>query len=145
MHFWLIAMVCGFFLVLQAMTNGAAARSGIGAIWVAAMSAAVSTTTLALAAVPILRLPVPDADLLVGQGMKVVAGGMMGAFIVAGLTLVTPRLGPTQTFVVYFVVIAAASVLIDSLGLLGTEAKPPGARQLVGVMLAGLGLALARS
>jgi bacterial/archaeal transporter family-2 protein len=145
MRFWLIAMACGFFQVLQAMTNGAAARSGVGAIWVGAMSATVSMATLTLAAVAIFRLPVPDADLLIGQGMKVVAGGMMGAFIVAGLTFVTPRLGPTQTFVVYFFVITAASVLIDSLGLLGTEAKPPGARQLVGVMLAGLGLALARS
>jgi uncharacterized membrane protein YdcZ (DUF606 family) len=87
MHFWLIAMACGCFQVLQAMTNGAAARSGIGAIWVGAMSATVSALTLVVVAVVIYRLPPPGADLLRAQGSKVVAGGMMGAFILAGLTL----------------------------------------------------------
>jgi uncharacterized membrane protein YdcZ (DUF606 family) len=145
MQFWLIAMACGCFQVLQAMTNGAAAKSGIGAIWVGAMSATVSMLTLVLAAVAVYRLPLPDKGLLIAQGSKIVVGGMMGAFLVAGLALVAPRLGPTQTFILYFFVIAATSALIDSLGLLGTEARPLGARQLAGVLLAVLGLVLARS
>ena len=138
-------MACGCFQVLQAMSNGAAVRSGIGAIWVGAMSATVSTLTLLLVAVAIYRLPLPDTSLVVAQGMKVVAGGMMGAFIVAGIAFVAPKLGPTQTFILYFFVIAATSALIDGFGLLGTEAKPLQARQMVGVLLAGVGLALARS
>lgn len=145
MQFWLIAMACGFFQVVQAMTNGAAVKSGISAIWVGAMSATVSMLTLVLAALAVYRLPLPEKGLLIDQGLKVIAGGMMGALIVAGLAFVAPRLGPTQTFILYFFVIAATSALIDSLGLLGTEAKPLGARQLVGVLLAGLGLVLARS
>jgi bacterial/archaeal transporter family-2 protein len=144
-QFWLIAMACGFFQVLQAMTNGAAARSGIGAIWVGAMSATVSALTLVIVALAIYRLPLPEAGLLQAQGLKAVAGGMMGAFILAGVTFVAPRLGPTQTFILYFFVLAATSALIDGLGLMGTEAKPLEARQLVGVLLAVLGLALARS
>jgi transporter family-2 protein len=144
-NFLLVAMACGCFQVLQAMSNGAAVRSGIGAIWVGAMSATVSTLTLVLVAVAIYRLPLPDTGLMMAQGMKVVAGGMMGAFIVAGLAFVAPKLGPTQTFLLYFFVIAAVSALIDNFGLLGTEAKPLQARQLVGVLLAGLGLVLARS
>jgi transporter family-2 protein len=144
-NFWLVAMACGCFQVLQAMSNGAAVRSGIGAIWVGAMSATVSTLTLVLVAVAIYRLPLPDTGLVMAQGMKVVAGGMMGAFIVAGIAFVAPKLGPTQTFILYFFVIAATSTLIDSFGLLGTEAKPLQARQVVGVLLAGLGLVLARS
>ncbi len=145
MQFWLIAMACGCFQVMQAMTNGAAARSGIGAIWVGAMSATVSTLTLVLVAVAIYRLPLPEAGLLEAHWLKVVAGGMMGAFIVAGLAFVAPRLGPTQTFILFFSVIAVTSALIDSFGLLGTEAKPLAARQLIGVAIVGLGLALARS
>ena len=145
MQFWLIAMACGCFQVLQAMTNGAAARAGIGAIWVGAMSASVSALTLVLVAVAIYRLPLPEASLLEAHGLKTVAGGMMGAFILAGLTFVAPRLGPTQTFILYFFVIGAISMLIDSLGLLGTEARPLAARQVVGVLVAGLGLLLARS
>jgi uncharacterized membrane protein YdcZ (DUF606 family) len=144
-NFWLVAMACGCFQVLQAMSNGSAVRSGIGAIWVGAMSATVSTLTLVLVAVAIYRLPLPDTGLVMAEGMKVVAGGVMGAFLVAGLAFVTPKLGPTQTFILYFFVIAAVSALIDGFGLLGTEARPLQARQLVGVLLAGLGLVLARS
>ena len=33
-NFWLFAMACGCFQALQAMSNGSAVRSGIGAIWV---------------------------------------------------------------------------------------------------------------
>jgi hypothetical protein len=68
-----------------------------------------------------------------------------GGFIVTGLAFVAPRLGPTQTFILYFFVIAVVSALIDGFGLLGTEARPLAARQLVGVLLAGVGLVLARS
>ncbi len=144
-NFWLVAMACGCFQVLQAMSNGAAVKSGIGAIWVGAMSATVSMLALILTAVALYRLPFPDTGLVMAQGMKVVAGGLMGGFIVAGLAFVAPRLGPTQTFILYFFVIVAVSALIDSFGLLGTEAKPLQARQWAGVLLAGLGLVLARS
>jgi bacterial/archaeal transporter family-2 protein len=142
---WFVAMACGCFQVVQAMSNGSAVRSGIGPIWVGAMSATVSTLTLLLVAVAVYRLPFPDKSLVMAHGMKVVAGGMMGAFIVAGLAFVAPRLGPTQTFLLYFFVVAATSALIDGFGLLGTDARPLEPRQLVGVVIAGVGLVLARS
>jgi transporter family-2 protein len=138
-------MACGFSQALQAMSNGSAVRSGVGALWVGAMSATISALSLVLVAVVIYRLPLPDTSLITAQGLKVVFGGMMGAFIVTGLAFVAPRLGPTQTFILYFSVIAVTSALIDGFGLLGTEARPLEARQLVGVLLAGVGLVLARS
>jgi uncharacterized membrane protein YdcZ (DUF606 family) len=144
-NLWLIAMACGCAQAVQAMSNGSAVRSGIGAIWVGALSATISALTLVLVAVAIYRLPLPDTSLVMAQGMKVVVGGTMGAFIVTGLAFVAPKLGPTQTFILYFLVIAVVSTLIDSFGLLGTEAKPLQARQLAGVLLAGVGLVLARS
>ena len=144
-NFWLIAMACGCVQALQAMSNGAAVRSGVGALWVGAMSATISALTLILAAIAIYRLPLPDTSLIATQGLKVVFGGMMGAFIVTGLAFVAPKLGPTQTFILYFFVIAVTSTLIDGFGLLGTEARPLEARQLLGVLLAGVGLVLARS
>src|SRR6185312_11072679 len=116
MTFWMVAMACGLVQVLQAMTNGSAVKSGIDVVWVGAMSTVASMVTL-----------------------------MMAAFIVTGLAFVAPRLGPTQTFLVYFLVIAVASALIDSFGLLGTEARPLGLTQLLGVALACVGLMLARS
>jgi len=144
-NFWLIAMACGCFQALQAMSNGSAVRSGVGALWVGAGSAIISALSLVLVAVVIYRLPLPDTSLITAQGLKVVAGGMFGAFIVSGLAFVAPKLGPTQTFILYFFVIAVVSALIDSFGLLGTEAKPLQARQLIGVLLAGVGLVLART
>jgi bacterial/archaeal transporter family-2 protein len=144
-NFWLIAMACGCFQALQAMSNGSAVRSGVGALWVGAGSAIISALTLVVVAVVIYRLPLPDTSVITAQGLKVVFGGMMGAFIVTGLAFVAPKLGPTQTFILYFFVIAVTSALIDSFGLLGTEARPLEARQLVGVFLAGVGLVLARS
>jgi bacterial/archaeal transporter family-2 protein len=144
-NFWLIAMACGLFQALQAMSNGSAVRSGVGALWVGAMSATISALSLVLVAVVIYRLPLPETSLITAQGLKVVFGGLMGAFIVTGLAFVAPRLGPTQTFILYFSVIAVTSTLIDAFGLLGTEAKPLEARQLAGVLLAGVGLVLARS
>jgi bacterial/archaeal transporter family-2 protein len=142
---WFVALACGCFQVVQAMSNGSAVRSGLGPIWVGAMSATVSTLSLILVAVAIYRLPLPDTSLVIAHGWKVVVGGMMGAFLVAGLAFVAPRLGPTQTFMLYFAVIAVSSVLIDGFGLLGTEARPLEPRQLVGVLLAGVGLMLARA
>ena len=138
-------MACGCFQVLQAMSNGSAMRSGVHAIWVGAISATISALILLSMALVIYRLPLPDTGLAMAQGMKVLAGGMFGAFIVVGLAFVAPKLGPTQTFLVYFFVVAATSVVIDSFGLVGTEAKPLEARQLIGVLVAGLGLVLARS
>jgi transporter family-2 protein len=142
---WFVAIACGCAQVVQAMSNGSAVRSGIGAIWVGAMSATVSTLTLTIVALAIYRLPLPDTSLLAAHGIKIVIGGMMGAVLVAGLAFVAPKLGPTQTFILYFLIIAIGSALIDSFGLLGTEAKPLQARQLVGVLLAVVGLVLARA
>jgi bacterial/archaeal transporter family-2 protein len=144
-NFWLIAMACGLFQALQAMSNGSAVRSDVGALWVGAGSAIISALTLVVIAVVIYRLPLPDTGVITTQGLKVVFGGLCGAFIVTGLAFVAPRLGPTQTFILYFSVIAVTSTLIDGFGLLGTEARPLEARQLLGVLLAGVGLVLARS
>lgn len=143
--FWMVAMACGLVQVLQAMTNGSAVKSGIDVVWVGAMSTVASMVTLMVAAFVIFQLPLPDTGLVMAHGWKAILGGMMGAFIVTGLAFVAPRLGPTQTFLVYFLVIAVASALIDSFGLLGTEARPLGLTQLLGVALACVGLMLARS
>ncbi len=138
-------MACGLIQVLQAMTNGSAVKSGIDVMWVGAMSTVASTVTLIVAVFVILRLPFPDAGLVMAHGWKTILGGLMGAFIVTGLAFVAPRLGPTRTFLVYFLVVAVVSALIDSYGLLGTEAKPLRLTQLLGVALACVGLMLARS
>src|SRR5579863_7888594 len=124
MTFWIVAMACGLIQVLQAMTNGSAVKSGIDAVWVGAISTVASMVTLMVAAFVIFRLPLPDAGLVMAHGWKAILGGMMGAFIVTGIAFVAPKLGPTQTFIVYFLVIAVFSAFSYAFGLLGTEAKP---------------------
>jgi hypothetical protein len=63
--FWLIAMACGFSQALQAISNGSAVRSGVGAPWVGAMSATISALSLVLVAVVIYR----DTSLITAQGL----------------------------------------------------------------------------
>jgi transporter family-2 protein len=144
MEFWLMALACGLAQALQAMANGSAARSGVGAVWTGVLSAMVSVLTLLIIGLVVYRQPIPGGTLLASEGWKTVIGGIMGAVIVAGLAFVAPKLGPTQTFILYFFAIALASTLIDSFGLFGTQARPPNVRQLAGVAMAGLGLVIAR-
>lgn len=142
---WVIAVACGACQVLQAMTNGAAARAGLGAIWAGALSATVSAFVLLLLAVLALRLSLPGWNLFQTQGPKVLFGGLMGAVIVAGLAAAAPRLGPTRTFLAYFNVITLISVIVDHFGLFGAAIKPMGMRQAFGFAAAAAGLLLARA
>ena len=143
-NFWLIAMACGCFQVLQAMSNGSAVRSGVGAIWVGAMSATISALIARSGCCRDLPPSASRHEPDHGARHESRLRRHVGAFIVTGLAFVAPRLGPTQTFLLYFFVIAVTSTLIDGFGLLGTDARPLEARQLVGVLLAGVGLVLAR-
>ena len=138
----LIAMICGTCQAMQALTNGSAAQAGLGTIWVGAISASVSALSLALVA--LLVQPAPAWSLVESQGWKALLGGVMGAVILSGLTFVTPKLGPTQTFLFYFGVIVAVSLLAERFGLFGLESRDWRPQQLVGVGLAAAGLMLAR-
>ena len=140
----LIAMVCGAFQVMQALINGSAAQAGLGAIWAAAISASMSALSLALFALLVQQAPLPTWSLVEGQGPKALLGGVMGAVILSGLTFVTPKLGPSQTFLVYFGVIVAVSLLAERFGLFGLQSRDLRPQQIVGVGLAAAGLLLAR-
>ena len=125
------------------MSNGSAVRSGMGAIWVGALSASISALTLVLVAVAIYRLPPSRYKSCHGpRDEEIVVGGLMGAFLVAALALRRPQ-ARSDPDILYFLVIAVVSALIDSFGLLGTEAKPLRTQQLIGVALAGVGRARA--
>jgi hypothetical protein len=52
-------MACGFFQALQAMSNGSAVRSGVGALWVGAISDTISALSLVLVAVVITAFRFP--------------------------------------------------------------------------------------
>jgi bacterial/archaeal transporter family-2 protein len=140
----LIAMVCGAFQAMQALTNGSAAQAGLGAIWVGAISASVSAVSLALFALLVQQAPSPAWSLVESQGPKALLGGLMGAVILSGLTFVTPKLGPAQTFLFYFGVIVAVSLLVERFGLFGLQSRDLRPQQLVGVGLAAAGLLLTR-
>jgi bacterial/archaeal transporter family-2 protein len=140
----LIAMVCGAFQVTQALINGSAAQAGLGTIWAAAISASMSALSLALFALLVQQAPAPTSSLVESQGPKALLGGVMGAVILSGLTFVTPKLGPTQTFLFYFGVIVAVSLLVERFGLFGLQSRDLRPQQIVGVGLAAAGLLLAR-
>ena len=140
-----IALVCGVCQAFQAATNGTAARNGLGVFWTGTFSATVSALLLATGALIVLRTPFPSAELLAAQGYKAALGGALGAMIVGGLTFAAPRLGATQTFILYFAAIVAASLAIDALGLVGMEARALRPKEILGLVLAAAGVLLARS
>jgi hypothetical protein len=91
-------MACGAAQVLQAMTNGSAARAGLGAIWVGAISATVSVAALSLTALLFFRLPFPHAGVLSTQGPKVVLGGPIGGLQPCRLDLGRSEARPNPNF-----------------------------------------------
>ena len=64
-----------------------------------------------------------------------IGGGLLGAFIVASIAFVVPRLGvgPAMAFAIAAQLITA--VALDHFGLLGTEQHPLGAARAAGVVL----------
>ena len=118
-------MACGCFQVLQAMSNGSAMRSGIGAIWVGAISATISTLISRLDCCGDLPPSVSGYEPCHGSGNESRRWRHDRGVYRCGPRLRRPqaRSDPNLSSL-YFFVIAVTSALIDGFGLLGTEAKP---------------------
>jgi transporter family-2 protein len=139
-----IALACGCLQPLQAVVNGRAALAGVGALWTGVISAGTSMLTLALLSSLLLRKSPPAGELLASQGPTIVVGGMMGAFLVSGMMFVAPRLGPTQTFLLYFGAVTLTSIGIDQFGLLGQPVRPIRLADFAGAVLVIAGIAITR-
>lgn len=119
----LFAITAGALQPLQAAVNSQFAQRGATVLWAAAISGAVTSLTLAAAALIVWRAPPPLASFAAAPPF-LWTGGVLGAVILGMMTVVAPRLGAALMFVCFLAGIIVCSLLLDQFGVLGLPQQP---------------------
>ncbi len=117
--FMLFAIIAGALQPIQAALNSEFARRGATVLWSAAISAGVSSLTLAVAALLVFKTPLPSLDVFASLPPLLWTGGILGAVILGMMTVVPQRLGVALTFVCFLAGIIVCSLILDQFGALG--------------------------
>jgi transporter family-2 protein len=129
-----LAIVAGFGLTIQAGLN-AMVRQGVGsAAGAALVNFLVGLIALACFVVAV-RAPLPDRAALAGVPAWAWFGGLFGAFYVASVTIVGPRLGATVMIALTVAGQLLSSLLVDHNGWLGFPQEPISAQRILGAAL----------
>lgn len=140
----LFAGLAGACLPIQSAVNAGLARHATP-LWAAAISASISTVTLALLAAGPMRAPFPTAGVLGAAPAWTWVGGLLGCVILLGMMTVAPRLG-TATMVASVVAgQMACSLLLDHFGWLGLPLQPLTLGKVAGAAAVCAGVALIRA
>ncbi len=118
-----LALAAGAGLPVQASVNAALARHAGRAEWAAFVNFAVGLVALA-AWLFALRLSPPPALALSRAPWWSWAGGLLGAFYVSAITLLTPRLGVTVTLGLAVAGQMVAALALDQAGAFGLADRP---------------------
>lgn len=142
--FALLAVVAGCCLATQVGVNGTFSRAVGSPVLAAAVSFAVGTVALfAWSLAARLRLgAIADAT---SQPWWVWTGGVLGAFYVATMIAVAPRLGAATTIGLVIAGQMTASIALDHVGGLGFPIHAVSAPRLLGAALIVGGVALVRA
>lgn len=135
MHYLLllVALAAGAMVPYQPLLN---ARLGLhigGAAWASLVTFVVGLLAL-IAYVAVMRIPfqsstAPDAPWYAWTG------GVFGAFIVLGSTLIIPKLGATVTITLMIVGQLVASVAFDHFGVLMEQPQPVTMMRVFGLLM----------
>ncbi len=139
----LVALAAGAGLPVQAGVNAAMARHAGRPEWAAFMNFAVGLVVLG-AWLAALRLAPPPALALGRAPWWSWTGGLLGAFYVSAIVLLTPRLGVAATLALSVAGQMVAAVAIDHVGALGLELRPVTPTRLVGGALLVVAVVLIR-
>jgi transporter family-2 protein len=139
----LVALAAGAGLPVQAGVNAAMARHVGRPEWAAFVNFAVGIVALGAWLVA-LRLAPPPA-LAVGRApWWAWTGGLLGAFYVSAVVMLTPRLGVAATLGLAVAGQMLAALAMDQLGALGLELRPMTPSRLVGAALLVVAVVLIR-
>ncbi|AYA36674.1 DMT family transporter [Hymenobacter oligotrophus] len=140
----LLAVSMGALLPVQAALNARLARAGGGPVVAALASFAIGTVTLLLIALGSGMRLSSLAGAARTESPMVWLGGIIGAFYVGSVTLLTPRLGVALTFGLLIAGQLLLSVALDHFGLLGLPVQRVSAGRVAGILLLLVGVLLIR-
>lgn len=130
----LMALLAGLVLPYQAASNAAVGRALGHWLWGAFTSLTVSSLVV-IAALLILRVPMPDLSKAAQGPWWLWIGGVLGALYVAGAAALTPKLGTAGFLVLVVAGQILTSVIVDHFGLVGAASKPVNLARVAGVVL----------
>jgi transporter family-2 protein len=139
----LLAIVAGFCLPTQAGINAKLNLWCRSPILAAAISFAVGTVGLAVYAF-ILRVPWPKGQSASSYPWWIWTGGLVGAFFVASIIVLAPRLGAASMVALVVAGQMLASLVLDHYGLLGYPVHPINGFRMLGMMMLVGGVVLIR-
>jgi bacterial/archaeal transporter family-2 protein len=139
----LVALAAGSALPVQAGVNAAMGRYVGRPEWAAFVSFAVGLVGLG-AWLFALRLVPPPALAVARAPWWAWTGGLLGAFYVSAIVLLTPRLGVAATLGLSVAGQMVAALLIDQVGALGLELRPVTGTRLLGAVLLVVSVVLIR-
>lgn len=129
-----MALLAGAVLPFQAAGNAAAGRALGHWLWGAFTSLTVSMLVV-IAALLIIRVPVPDMGKALQGPWWLWVGGVLGAMYVAGAAALTPKLGAAGFLVLVVAGQIMTAVLADHYGVMGLGGKPLSLARVAGVVL----------
>jgi transporter family-2 protein len=139
----LFAFVAGAVLPFQAGMNAQLAQWLHSPIRAAFVSFLVGALALFLLSVVVWR-PLPASARVAGAPWWVWAGGLLGAFYVAGTVVTAPRLGAATLIALVVAGQALASVVVDHFGTVGFKEHHVTPGRLAGMALVVAGVTLVR-
>ncbi|MBP2082990.1 MULTISPECIES: DMT family transporter [Pseudomonas] len=129
-----LALLAGAVLPFQAAGNAAVGRALGHWLWGAFTSLTVSSLVV-IAALLILRVPVPELGKALQGPWWLWIGGVLGAMYVAGAAALTPKLGAAGFLVLVVAGQIITAVLADHYGVMGLGGKPLSLARVAGVVL----------
>jgi len=140
----LLAIAAGFCLPTQAGINAQLNLYTRSPVLAATVSFAVGTVAL-IAYALVTRTPLPPLAAAAGQPWWIWSGGFLGAFFVAVVVVLVPKLGATTMLGLILAGQLLASLFLDHFGLIGYAVHPISAGRLIGVALLATGVLLIRN
>jgi bacterial/archaeal transporter family-2 protein len=141
----LFAVTAGALQPIQAAVNSQFAQRGATVLWAASISGAITSLTLALAALIVRPAPPPSLAAFAAVPPLLWTGGILGAVILGMMTMVAPRLGVALMFVCFLAGIIVCSLLLDQFGVLGLPQQPLTLGRAVGAGLVIVAVLLVRN
>jgi transporter family-2 protein len=139
----LVALAAGAGLPVQAGVNAVMGRYAGRPEWAAFVNFAVGLVALG-AWLLALRLAPPPSLALSRAPWWAWTGGVLGAFYVSAVVLLTPRLGVATTLALAVAGQMVGALLLDHTGALGLELRPISPAKLAGAALLVAGVVLIR-